>query len=331
MGIARKWVFPILRLIIFAAIAAALVKLAFFATTEDAAGPEFPTGEIVEPQLPVAVGTITNDIVLEGSITTAPSVPVVPSLSGEVRSVSVKDGQTVKKGQEIAQIRAFVTNPDGSDGGTRWAVLKAPAAGKVSSLALFVGETVGAGAESGRITPTSFRVTAPIPPEQRYRLVEEPTVATVAINGGPAPFECTSLRIETPSGDEGAGEGGAETTVRCTVPRDVRVFAGLTAQLTIAGGIAENVLTVPMTAVLGAAESGVVYVVLPDGSTEEREVVLGINDGISIEIVEGLDEGELILEFVPGAPGEGGGGGFLPGEGPILIDEETGEIIGEGG
>ena len=30
MGIARRWVFPILRLVVFAAIAAALVKLAFF-------------------------------------------------------------------------------------------------------------------------------------------------------------------------------------------------------------------------------------------------------------------------------------------------------------
>ena len=37
MNVARKWVFPILRLVIFAAIAVALVKVAFFADGTDAA------------------------------------------------------------------------------------------------------------------------------------------------------------------------------------------------------------------------------------------------------------------------------------------------------
>lgn len=34
---------------------------------------------------------------------------------------------------------------------------------------------------------------------------------------------------------------------------------------------------------------------------KEREVVLGLNDGRSIEVREGLEEGEMIFEFVPAA------------------------------
>ncbi len=334
MGIARTWVFPIVRLIVLVAIGAALVKLAFFADTETASAPEFPTGEIIEPQIPVSLGTISNDIVLEGSIAPAPAISVVPSLSGEVRSVSVKDGDTVKKGQELAQVRALVINSDGSDGGTRWLVLKADAAGVVSGSALFYGESVAAGSSVAKITPATFEVSATIPPEQLYRLVEQPTEASVAINGGPAPFVCPKLRILTPTADDGAGAGGSATTVRCTVPKDVRVFAGLTAQVTIAGGVAENVLTLPMTAVLGAAEAGLVYVVLPDGTTEERAVTLGLNDGISVEIVDGLVEGEMVLQFVPGAPGGDGipidgGGVIIDGDCRPVIDADTGEVIGE--
>ncbi|WP_294179279.1 efflux RND transporter periplasmic adaptor subunit [uncultured Schumannella sp.] len=334
MGIARTWVFPILRLIVLVAIGAALVKLAFFADTADTAAPEFPTGEIIEPQIPVTLGTISNDIVLEGSIAPAPAISVVPSLSGEVRSVSVKDGDTVKKGQELAQVRALVVNSDGSSGGTRWLVLEATSSGVVSGSTLFFGESVAAGTAVAKITPATFEVSATIPPEQLYRLVEEPTEASVAINGGPAPFACTGLTILVPTAGDGAGEAGSTTTVRCTVPKDVRVFAGLTAQMTIAGGVAENVLTLPMTSVLGAAEAGIVYVVLPDGTTEERAVTLGLNDGISVEIIDGVVEGELVLQFVPGAPGGDGipiDGGFI-GEGgdcrPVL-DPETGEVIGE--
>ncbi len=84
-------------------------------------------------------------------------------------------------------------------------------------------------------------------------------------------------------------------------PSDVRVFPGLVADLTIAGGIAENVLTVPMTAVQGAADTGIVFIVLEDGTHEERPVTLGLNDGINVEIVDGLTEGEMVLQFVPGA------------------------------
>ncbi|HEU4849943.1 MAG TPA: hypothetical protein VFS93_05995, partial [Terrimesophilobacter sp.] len=58
----------------------------------------------------------------------------------------------------------------------------------------------------------------------------------------------------------------------------------------------------------GTAETGNVYFVLPDGTTELRPVVLGLSDGVNVEIKEGLAEGDLILQFVPGAVGDGDGG-----------------------
>jgi multidrug efflux pump subunit AcrA (membrane-fusion protein) len=68
------------------------------------------------------------------------------------------------------------------------------------------------------------------------------------------------------------------------------------------------VLTVPITAVEGTAGTGNVYFVLPDGTTELRPVTLGLNDGVNIEVVEGLAEGDLILQFIPGAPAGPPGG-----------------------
>jgi multidrug efflux pump subunit AcrA (membrane-fusion protein) len=74
--------------------------------------------------------------------------------------------------------------------------------------------------------------------------------------------------------------------------------------MTIAGGKAENVLVVPTTAVRGAALSGTLWVSLPDGSTEERAVGLGLNDGTQVEITAGLVEGDTIQQFAPGAAAE---------------------------
>jgi macrolide-specific efflux system membrane fusion protein len=316
MSVARTWVFPILRIVVFAVIAVALVKVAFFADPEQQQqGGEFPTGAIVEPQIPVMTGTVRNDIVLDGLVSADATVPIKATLAGEVRQVSVAPGQKVAKGAELMQIRGFY-----DDGTHRWSIVKAPATGILSSFEILPGQHVGVGEVIGQVAPPSFSVTATLPPEQLYRLTEKPTEAEVAIVGGPAPFICTRLKIITPLPGADSGEGGeggsSGTTVRCSVPKDVQVFSGLTAQLTIAGGIAENVLTVPTTAVEGGSGTGIVYLVGPDGATEPREVTLGLSDGISVEVTGGLEEGDIILQFVPGAPGDPGMGepGFIEGD-----------------
>ncbi len=325
MSIARKWVFPILRIVVFAVIAAALVKLAFFADPVEESG-EVPTGEIVEPQIPVTVGTIQNDIVISGAVNSDAAIPVKATFGGEVREVLVAQGATVAPETEIMVVRAELVNANGTPY-TKTQRVKAGSAGILSAFTPLVGQTIAVGEVVGQVAPQSFNVTATIAPEQLYRLTQQPTEAQVTVQGGPAPFTCAGLTIITPlpgssgggggSGDGSGGEGGGSTTtVRCSVPSDVRVFPGLAADLTIAGGVAEDVLTVPMTAVQGAADTGIVYVILEDGTEEERPVTLGLNDGVNVEITEGLTEGELILQFVPGAaapldPGMMGGDVFM--------------------
>jgi hypothetical protein len=313
LSIARKWIFPILWILIFAAIAAALVKLAFIPDQVAADGPEMPSAEIVEPQVPVTIGTIRNDVVLSGTVEADAAVPIPATLTGEVREVGVGQGQWVTAGQEILKLRAVVSYPDGTSG-TEWEIVTAPATGTLSSFTALVGQQFSVGDPVGQIAPPAFHVSGSIPPEQLYRLIERPADAQVTINGGPAPFTCTGLSITSPlagqgtgGGDGGNGGTGGTTgqtgpTVRCAIPAEVTVFAGLTAEIVIAGGVAENVLTVPITAVEGAAGTGNVYFVLPDGSTEVRPVTLGLNDGINVEVIEGVEEGDLVLQFIPGAP-----------------------------
>lgn len=300
MSVARRWVFPIIWMIIFGVIAAALVKFAFFGDAIKAEQLEFPTVSIDEQHYDVVTGTITNDVELSGSIAAAASIPIPATLSGEVREVSAKAGQSVKKGQEILKLRSEVVNSDGTPG-TQWKIVVAPAAGKLTDFTTLVGESFQVGTSVGSISPPSYMVSGTVPSEQLYRLVDRPKEASVAINGGPAPFTCTGLSITFATTAESGAETASGPTVSCVVPKDVVVFPGLTADLTIAGGIAEDVMVVPITAVEGTAVSGNVYLVMPDGSTELREVVLGLTDGINVEVVSGVEVGDTILQFVPGA------------------------------
>ncbi len=308
----------VLWLVVIAVAAVALVKIAFFPDRAADADPTTPGGQLVEPRWEVGRGTVTNDIVLTGSVAADEAVPIPATVGGVVWEVYVVKGQWVDAGADVLRIRGDVIDAEGVPQ-TVWRTVTAPASGTLSSLTAFEDSSVAAGAAVGQIAPPTFHVSGSIPPEELYRLIQRPTEATVTVNGGPAPFTCTGLQILTPmpgqdGGGDGSGGAASGPTLRCAVPADVTVFAGLTAQIVIPGGVAEDVIVVPTTAVLGQAQRGVVYVVLPDGSTEQREVSLGLNDGSMVEVTEGLAEGEAVLQFVPGAPavpGDPTGGGVV--------------------
>lgn len=316
--VTRTWIFPILRIIIFLAIAAALVKIAFFADPVASSSPQVPTGAITEPEVPVTIGTITNDVTVTGAVEADAAVPVKATLAGDVNKLLVGGGQAVAVDTPVLVLRSETPGEFREDGSQAPAKVKtvtvlAGSAGLVSALPVIVGQTVAVGDIVAQVAPTTFTVSGTLTPEQQYRLLTRPAEAQVTITGGPAPFACGGLTITTPlagagsGGTPGDGSGAPATgaTVRCAVPPEITVFAGLTAQMTLAGGVAENVLTVPTTAVEGSAGTGNVYVLVEDGSTQSKPVTLGLNDGSNVEIKEGLAEGDMVLQFVPGAPQAG--------------------------
>jgi multidrug efflux pump subunit AcrA (membrane-fusion protein) len=316
-GIARKWVFPIIRILIFAAIAAALIKLAFVGGIAASSDPATATGQVSDPQVAITTGTIHDDVVLDATVSADPAVPVRATLAGEVRKVLVAAGQGVAVGTPILQIRAEVPNAEGTTS-VKTATVVSGAAGILSDLPVLVGQLVSVGDAVAQVAPPTFSVTGSLAPAQQYRLLNKPTDAQVAITGGPAAFTCTGLTITSPLAGAGSGSAAgtgstgtdgsttgstsSSTTVRCAVPGDVTVFGGLAAKMTISGGVAENVLVAPITAVEGSAGTGVVYVADPKGGKPTtKKVTLGISDGEHVQLTGGVVKGDLILEFVPGA------------------------------
>ncbi|WP_159989088.1 efflux RND transporter periplasmic adaptor subunit [Rathayibacter sp. VKM Ac-2803] len=322
MGTVRRWVFPIVWMIILGAASIALVKIAFFPDSSADADPTVPTGELTEPTVAVGRGTITNDLTLQGTVAADPAVPMKATAAGTVDDVYIAQGAVVATGDLVYDIRVETprdpvetTNPDSTvtvtqpEPSVRFERVYAPTSGTLSALGVIHDQAVTVGEVTGQVAPPTFAVTGSIDAQQLYRIQDRPTEAQVAITGGPAGFTCTGLTITTPLAGEGeapAGDGatgatGSGTSFRCQVPPEVTVFPGLAASVTLAGGKAENVLVVPTTAVEGSAQSGVVYRQADDGTTEEVPVTLGLTDGVNVEITGGIDEGALLLQFVPGA------------------------------
>lgn len=295
MSIVKQWVFPTLRIIGLLAIAAALIKIAFF-PGDNSTEPLEPGGELTSPQVEVTRGSIFNEIWVSGSVVRNPNVEAKSTVMGTITSVgAVAVNNPVTAGQSLYIIEYY--DDRGRKQTTR---VTSPVDGVIKRSGLIKGQPVSIGEVLAEIAPESFHVSAMIEPTQLYRLLEAPTEGMVSITGGPAPFTCTNLRVDS-------GENGS--TLTCLIPTEIRVFPSLPAQLTITAGSVEDVLVIPTTAVEGGAESGNVWVVLPDGTEEVRTVVLGMSDGAQVEVLEGLSEGEMILQFVPGAdalPDDGG-------------------------
>ena len=106
-----------------------------------------------------------------------------------------------------------------------------------------------------------------------------------------------------------AHSSGGITTVPVTIrldesPAELRV--GYSASVTIEVARAENVLKVPVEAVVTQGSRSFVTVVR-DGETRPVEVQTGLSDGLEVEIIAGLEPGDQIVGFnaaLYGGPGQ---------------------------
>lgn len=279
----RRWIFPLLLVIVIGACAAALVKIAFF--PDRTVAQVTPDAAITDPVIAVERGSVVNELSLNGNIARDEDVAVRSEITGTVTAVHVADGATVAAGQKLFTIKQDDPKKDID--------VLAPEAGEISDIALVKGQPTSIGTEIYTLTPARYHLLATVEPVQLYRLVNAPGEASVTITGGPAPFTCTGVRVEVST------EGTA--SVRCAIPADQVVFAGLPATLDLALGQVSDALVIPVTAVQGGSGTGTVWVDSGDGTDpEERDVTLGVNDGTMVEVTAGLEEGESIRQFVPG-------------------------------
>ncbi len=325
MGVTRRIVFPAIRIILWAVIAVSLAALAFrgadLKTTDDSLT---PTGGVVEPTVVIATGTVTNTVSVAASVVADPAVTVRATLDGTVEKLLATDGQTVEAETPVLQIlksepREPITTTDATTGEQKVTpqppkltrvTIKAPVAGTLSMTTL-KDQAVSVGGTIASVSPGSLSVTGTLTAAQQYRLIGAPTEASVSLNGGPAPFTCTGLRIGAAAVDPGAAPPDGSTTtstgtVTCAIPPGVVAFAGLGASIEIVNGQAVDAVVAPVTAIQGSVQSGNVWVRQPDGTSVETPVTLGLTDGENVQVVAGLAAGQEILQFIP-VPGGASG------------------------
>ncbi len=310
-----------------------LVKIAFFPGGDE---PQLVgDGDFSQPTVMLEKNTINNEAKLAATILRDAPTPIRATASGEITAVYVSSGQVVGQGSSLIQVKS-TTTPAGAATATddedaaavapevRYQDIPARAGGTVS-MDVVIGQVVEVGQEIGTISPNSFHAMAQPKPGQLYSMGDALRSGSLSITDGPGPFLCTEVKIvavgQTPSSggaagmaaDDAASAGGPQ--IRCDIPDDQTVYEGIPATLTIGGAVTGEVNTLPVSAVEGRFNEGIVYLPADDPSQKpvRRKVQLGPNDGTNIEIKGGLREDEEVLMFVPAVSrdendGDGTGG-----------------------
>ncbi|WP_435107612.1 peptidase M23 [Nocardiopsis synnemataformans] len=270
----------------------------------------------------VVMGEVSSVLVLDAVVRAEPGETVEARNGGTVSHLWVGEGAEVDHGAPIVNVRVPAGDaPVTGEGGevtdapaTEEITLYAPAAGTVSGLEdVLVGDVLEPGAVVAKVAPEAFRAVASIPPNDLYRFYEDPGDILLQIDQGPPAAACEFLSLGTAggggavpeagggedAGGDGSGGSGGGAELACRVPADLEVFEGVLGQLSVSTGAAANALIVPVTAVRGTAGSGEVVVVGEDGTEETHEVELGVSDGSSVEVTEGLSVGERVLDPIP--------------------------------
>ncbi|QKW20845.1 biotin/lipoyl-binding protein [Kitasatospora sp. NA04385] len=256
-------------------------------------------------------------------------------------TVKVDQAQVASAQQQVDNAETTLANAKEALAGT---TLTATTDGTVASISNKVGDTVSgtgsAGSSSGgssssgtktstgstgaSTTPSGFivltnpsgmEVTANFSELDSLKL-KKGQAATVTLNAqSDTKLEATVLSVSSlpSSSTNGAVQYGA--TLQITGDT-ATLRTGLSATISVTTGSAENALSVPTAALQGTGSSRTATVVHDDGSTERVQVAVGIEGDSTVQVTEGLTEGEKVeLTSTTAGTGNGFPSGQFPGAG----------------
>jgi multidrug efflux pump subunit AcrA (membrane-fusion protein) len=171
----------------------------------------------------------------------------------------------------------------------RESTLVSPIAGIVVETFQKQGDSVSPGTLIASIQPPDYEIAVGIDERQLGQVATGQTVS-VLVDVYPGESFTGTVRTVSPSVDARTRTVAARVDVQD--PR-TKLKSGLHAQVAVAGARRTGVLTVPREAIVGATDPSVMTVI--DGRARRQPVQIGVQDGRSVEIVQGLGEGSEVI------------------------------------
>jgi multidrug efflux pump subunit AcrA (membrane-fusion protein) len=266
-----------------------------------AAAPAEATAVRVQP---VVLGDVRNSVVINGEVLAGTQVSANPTVAGRLTDLNVKIGDSVRAGQLIAYV-------DPSRPGEVYSKspVVAAIAGTVLSTPANIGDSVSAQTAIVTIGDLSSIVLETYVPERfstdlRIGLTAEVGLQAISDERFAAQVYEVSPVLDPVS---------RTTRIRLRFPnRDNRIKAGMFATVYLVTKEANNVSIIPRSALINTAGTWICYVANDQSIAERRELTLGLESEDTVEIVQGIIPGEMIVVL---------GQNFLSDQEPVRIVE----------
>lgn len=245
-------------------------------------------------------GDFSQSITFAGSIVTARRVNITAPYSGYIKSLYPKLGAKVTAGDPLVVIAASL------DSDERLHPLRAPFTGTVTLINKTEGEFVKEGDTQDYILRiddlSKFLVEAKIPEIDRNKIAQGLEAIIKISSTGEHTYSGIVRRVSlAPAEKQGFSFGGkaqVEYPLQIEITnKDERLMPGMSAIIDVIVVKKSNALLLGHEFV--GEDAGQHFVTLANG--EKRSVTTGVKNDESVEILSGLDEGELVqqVEFMP--------------------------------
>jgi multidrug efflux pump subunit AcrA (membrane-fusion protein) len=242
---------------------------------------------------PVTLGTIENSVILNGDVLSDSQVSIFPVISGRLTELRVRAGDRISRGQIVAMIDPsrpgdpFFPNP-----------VTSTVSGVVLSVPVNPGDTLQTNSVICVVGNLANLQIETHVPERFSVTMRRGLPAQISFEAMPGEVFAAEVDELSPVLDPASRT--RRIRLRLLPDRDGRVdpriLAGMFATVSLVTDSRDNVPVIPRTALIRTYGRWIAFVI-PEGSStaERREVTLGLEGEVMVEVLSGLENGEQVV------------------------------------
>ena len=256
---------------------------------EDAdAGQRSPRTATAVRVTPVRRDTIENSVIINGDVLAVNQVSILPVAAGKITRTFFQVGDSVRQGDTVAMI-------DPSRPGQVYSEspVVSTISGTVLSIPVTTGDTVTTSTPVYIIGDLSRLMVETYVPERFSNTARRSLAAQVFLEA--LPGEVFQAAVEELSPVLDPASRTLRIRLRFTGTMDSRIKAGMFATVSLVTNTRRDVPVIPRGAVINTYGHWIVFTVNEQNTASRRELSLGLENEEFIEVVDGLEEGELVV------------------------------------
>ena len=241
---------------------------------------------------PVVQDTIENSVIINGDILAANQVSIFPNMAGKITRTFLQVGDRVSQGTVVAMVDPSMPGQIYSE-----SPVVSTISGTVLQTPVNRGDTVSTQTAIVVVGDLTTLVIETFVPERFSNAARRGMSANVTLEALPGEIFTATVVEVSPVLDPASrtvrirlrfGSGAVERT-------DPRIKAGMFATVSLVTNTRRDVAVIPRTSVISTYGSWIVFSVNERNIASRREVTLGLENELFVEVTSGLETGDRVV------------------------------------